>query len=253
MTWLGKVVGGTIGFALGGPIGAVAGAVFGHMFDGQEGQREPAVAGSSSMSKGETSQLVFFTACFSMLGKLVKADGSVTEPELNSIRQFMMNDLQLNAQSRRVAEEIFQAALNNPQSFDDFASQFYTYFHDQSQFLELMMDILIRVSVADGRLHESEERLIRSAAGIFRFSDQTLQKILSGYAPQSDKYYQILGCSRMDSDDTLKTRYRKLVRDFHPDTIASKGLPDEFVTFAHDKFREIQEAYEIVKKERGIV
>lgn len=253
MTWLGKVVGGTIGFALGGPIGAIAGAVFGHMFDEQDGQQESVARDSSPMSVGETSQLVFFTACFSMLGKLVKADGSPTEQEIASIRQFMAADLQLNSQSRRAAEEIFQAALSSPQSFDDFARQFYDYFHDQPQLLELMVDILIRVSVADGRLNENEERLIRSAAGIFRFSDPELQKLRSRYTPQSDQYYQILGCSRTDSDDMLKTRYRKLVRDFHPDTIASKGLPDEFVTFAHDKFREIQEAYEVVKKERGLV
>ena len=62
------------------------------------------------MSVGETSQLVFFTACFSMLGKLVKVDGNPTQQELLSIRQFMATDLQLNAQSRQAAEEIFQAA-----------------------------------------------------------------------------------------------------------------------------------------------
>lgn len=253
MTWLGKVVGGTIGFALGGPIGAIAGVAFGHMFDGQEGQRPSAPSESSPMSRGETSQMVFFTACFSMLGKLVKADGSPTDSELASIRQFMTADLQLNDQSRRAAEEIFQASLTSPQPFDGFARQFYDYFHDQPQLLELMMDILIRVSVADGRLHENEDRLIRSAAVVFRFSDERLRQLIARYAPQSDQYYQILGCSRTDSDDTVKTRYRKLVRDFHPDTIAGKGLPEEFVTFAHEKFREIQEAYEMVKKERGMV
>jgi len=252
MTWLGKVVGGTIGFALGGPIGAVAGAVFGHMFDEPEGQ-QPGAVDSSPMSASETSQMIFFTACFSMLGKLAKADGSLTDSEIASIRQFMATDLQLNPQSRRAAEEIFQASLNSPQSFDDFARQFYGHFNDQPQLLELMLDILIRVSVADGRMHENEERLIHSAAMVFHFSEQSLQKLKSRYAPQSDIYYQTLGCSRTDSDDTLKTRYRKLVRDFHPDTIASKGLPDEFVVFAHDKFREIQEAYDAVKKERGLV
>jgi DnaJ-domain-containing protein 1 len=68
----------------------------------------------------------------------------------------------------------------------------------------------------------------------------------------SEKYYTRLECSKTDSDDTIKKQYRKMVRDYHPDTIAANGLPEEFVTFAHDKFREIQEAYEMVKKERGI-
>jgi DnaJ like chaperone protein len=40
--------------------------------------------------------------------------------------------------------------------------------------------------------------------------------------------------------------------EYHPDKIISKGLPEEFNQLAHDKFREIQEAYEIIKKERGI-
>jgi DnaJ like chaperone protein len=115
-----------------------------------------------------------------------------------------------------------------------------------------MIDILFRVALADGALHMAEEQLIQSAANIFKFSNDAYLKFKSRYAPDSDKYYTILGCSKSDPDDKIKKQYRKLVRDYHPDTIASKGLPDEFVTFANDKFREIQEAYETVKKERGL-
>ena len=42
MSWLGKIVGGTIGFAIGGPVGAVAGAAFGHMFDGENTEKSVA-------------------------------------------------------------------------------------------------------------------------------------------------------------------------------------------------------------------
>jgi DnaJ like chaperone protein len=54
------------------------------------------------------------------------------------------------------------------------------------------------------------------------------------------------------SDEEIKKHYRTLVKEFHPDRIAAKGLPDEFTDFAESKFREIQEAYEAVKKARGI-
>jgi DnaJ like chaperone protein len=67
-----------------------------------------------------------------------------------------------------------------------------------------------------------------------------------------EKYYAILQSTKQDSDDHIKKQYRKLVMEYHPDKIISKGLPEEFNQLAHDKFREIQEAYEIVKKERGI-
>ena len=253
MSWLGKVVGGTIGFAIGGPVGAVAGAAFGHMFvDEDAAGTRTIVKGSNRLSNGETAQMTFFVASFSMLAKLIRSDGQVTEPEIQTVRQFMIDDLHLNAQSRLAAEHIFRAAMDSNESFENFAIQFYQYFNNQPQLLELMMDILFRVALADGALQVAEERLIKSAAGIFKFSDNAYLKLKSRYAPDSDKYYTILGCSNSDSDDKIKSQYRKMVRDFHPDTIASKGLPEEFVTFANDKFLEIHEAYEMVKKERGL-
>lgn len=69
---------------------------------------------------------------------------------------------------------------------------------------------------------------------------------------KSEKYYAILGCSKDDPDDRIKKQYRTLAFEYHPDKIASKGLPEEFIQLANDKFREIQEAYDAVKKERGL-
>ncbi|SRR6056297_2057882 len=251
MSWLGKAIGGTVGFALGGPIGAVAGAVFGHMFDNDE-EKPRMIADGGGGSSGERAQMAFFVAAFSMLAKLSRADGQVSEAEVNAIRQFMARDLNLNEQSRQAAEQIFQTALNTPQSFDDFAGQFYQHFSGQPQLLEFMIDILLRVSVADGALQDAEERLILSAVRIFRISDADYQKIKSRYVSNTERYYAALGCNRSDSDDEIKKQYRKLVRDYHPDTIAAKGLPDEFVKFANDKFREIQEAYDAIRKERNL-
>jgi DnaJ like chaperone protein len=252
MSWLGKVVGGTIGFAIGGPVGAVAGAAFGHMFDGEHAGQIAIGNDNNRLSNGETAQMTFFVASFSMLAKLIRSDGKVTEPEIQTVRQFMVEDLHLNPQSRLAAEHIFRAAMDSNDSFENFAMQFYENFYNQSQLLELMIDILFRVALADAALHEVEEKLIQSAANIFKFSNERYLQFRSRYAPESDKYYTILGCSNSDSDDKIKSQYRKLVRDYHPDTIASKGLPEEFTNFANDKFREIQEAYEMVKKDRGL-
>ena len=250
MSILGKIVGGTIGFALGGPLGAIAGAVFGHTFDIENRGTSPNER--VRLSRGEEAQLTFFVAAFSMLAKLAKADGRISKEEIVSVEHFMVQDLNLDPEGRRVGINIFHAAIDSPQTFDDFAVQFYNQFRNQRQMLELMIDILLRVSVADGILSESEERLIRIAVRIFNFSDEEYKKRKAKYVRDVDQYYGILGCDRYDSEDHIKKQYRKLVTEYHPDKIASKGLPEEFIKFANDKFREIQEAYEDIKKERGI-
>ena len=250
MGWLGKVIGGTLGFAIGGPLGAVAGAVFGHAFD-RTGE-EYGVGESTRTLTGEQAQFTFFVATFSMLAKLAKADGQVSKDEVDSINRFMLEDLNLNPESRMVAMNIFNAAINSPQSFHDFANQFYEQFYAQPQILAMMVDILLQVSIADGEMSASEEDLIVSAARIFNFSDEAYQTLKSRYVQAFDKYYAILQSAKQDTDDHIKKQYRKLAKEYHPDKIISKGLPEEFNQLAHEKFREIQEAYEIIRRERGV-
>ncbi|MFP3999715.1 MAG: TerB family tellurite resistance protein [Desulfobacterales bacterium] len=252
MSWMGKMLGGTIGFALGGPLGAIAGAALGHLMDADSGQQERVLPGAGQMGAQDKAQLTFFVAAFSMLAKLARVDGRVTDEEVASIRRFMAEDLSLNAESRQMAEKIFYTALNAPQGFEDFAAQFYQQFHNRPELLELMIDIFLRVSVADGSMDKSEEALIESAVRMFQIPDSDYQSMKARYVSVSEKYYAVLGCSPSDDNETIKKQYRKLARDYHPDTIASKGLPEEFVKFAHDKFREIQEAYEAIQKERRL-
>jgi DnaJ like chaperone protein len=246
MGWLGKIVGGTLGFALGGPLGAIAGAALGHTFDASDEQYSRA-----RLSYHEESQMTFFVATFSMLAKVASADGRISPEEIHALEDFMAHELNLTPESKRFAVEIFETALNSPMAFEDFAHQFYNQFHNQPRFLDLMMDMLLRLSVADGTMSESEEKLIRSAARIFNFSEKKYTELKSRYAPDFEKYYAILGTTSRASDDEIKRQYRKLVKEYHPDKIASKGLPEEFTKFANDKFREIQEAYDRVKQERG--
>jgi len=253
MGWIGKIIGGTLGFALGGPLGAVFGATFGHAYDSSNVQFEK-IEGRTHLSPGQESQLTFFVGVFSMLAKLAKADGHVSQEEVNSVEEFMTRDLHLNPESRNVAVNIFRSAVDSPSSFEQFAAQFYNEFRYRPQFLELMMDILFRVSIADGILSPVEEEMILSAARIFNLSEGQYQTFKSRYIKEdrNTKFYAQLGCSPDDPDERVKSSYRKLVQEYHPDKIASKGLPEEFTKFAAEKFNEIQAAYEAIKKERGI-
>lgn len=254
MGWLGKMVGGTIGFVIGGPIGAVAGAAFGHTFVDNKNQEY--MIGSDAyqtLSYGEEAQLTFFVAAFSMLAKIAKVDGRVSEKEIESINFFMLNDLHLDTQSRQSAIHIFRQALNSHETFEAFAMQFYSAFSSQPRIIDLMMDILFRVSCADGGIEMAEERLLLSAAKIFHYSPNDYAMLKSRYIKDSNKFYAVLQCNKTASNEEIKKQYRKLVLEYHPDKIASKGLPEEFIKFAGDKFREIQEAYDNIKKERNII
>lgn len=251
MSWLGKVIGGTIGFAMGGPLGAIAGAVFGHAFDRNE-DRLLQPGERNRLSSIEESQFSFFIGAFSMLAKLSQADGRVSKEEIESIERFMRVDLNLTPESQQIAMNIFQAALESPGTFEQFASQFHERFRFQPQLLELMMDIMLRVSLADGTFSESEERMILTAKAIFHFSESQYHAVKSRYIVATDKYYKILGVGRDDSNEQIKSKYRSLVKEYHPDKIASKGLPEEFTRLAEEKFREIQEAFDAIRQERSM-
>ena len=61
----------------------------------------------------------------------------------------------------------------------------------------------------------------------------------------------MLNSTPESSNEEIKSNYKKLVKDFHPDKIISKGLPEEFIDFASNRFREIQESYEKIRQERN--
>ncbi|MCF6248664.1 MAG: TerB family tellurite resistance protein [Desulfobacula sp.] len=257
MSWLGKMIGGTIGFAIGGPIGAVAGAAFGHTFVDKKEQAylssRPGIGQDmETLSSNEQAQLIFFTAAFSMLAKISKADGKVSDMEITAIENFMKRDLQLDSAGQETAKNIFRQATTSHESFGAFATQFYSVFRMQPNIIELMMDVLLRVSAADGAISREEEVMLLSATRIFNYSSADYNRLKSRYVKESNKYYAVLKCDENASNDEIKKQYRKLVTEYHPDKIEAKGLPEEFINFANDKFKEIQEAYDAIKKERGL-
>jgi DnaJ like chaperone protein len=196
--------------------------------------------------------MTFFVAAFSMLAKIAKADGMVSEKEIASIEDFMGQDLNLNPESRNSAINIFRQALNSNEHFEAFARQFHGAFRNQPRIIELMMDVLLRVSAADGAISDQEEYLLLSAARTFNLSDTDYARLKSRYVKAVNRYYSVLKIDETATNEEVKRQYRTMVSEYHPDKIEAKGLPDEFVKLANDKFREIQEAYDAIRKERGM-
>ncbi|MFC2821442.1 MAG: DnaJ domain-containing protein [Sphaerochaeta sp.] len=262
MSWLGKIIGGTIGFFLGGPLGLIAGAVFGHMIDrGSDYEKsggESSDAGYSgrhffSNTGYSRSQMVFFVGAFSMLAKLASSDGPVTDAERSKIEEFMVNDLNLSGRSLQYARSVFNQALVQDASFENLAEQFYSNFRSSPQILNLMIDIFYRVAMVDGTVSAAESRLIDYAVRVFRISDSIHESIRQNHRVRgASKAYALLGLTENATEAEIKKAYRKKILEYHPDTVAAKGMADEFKEYATKRFREVQEAYETICRERGI-
>ncbi len=273
-----KLVGGYFGlriamfFGANGLAGAIVGAIIGHSLD---------IILSAKISNaraqrywkakaGEQYQQIFTGTVFGMLGKLCSVDGEVSTQELNAVEEIITDTLKFGRRQRKDALQVFKTARSGRAGGTTFqfdSAQYYEVHQGDRSSLENFILIMFRVASADGKVNEMEERMIRSAANVFNISDDRYYELsrnylaargssssskngkqasLSGY----DDPYSVLGCSRNDPEKVIKQNYRKLVSDFHPDKIVSKNLPEEFTQFAADKFKTIQEAYELVKSER---
>ncbi len=246
MGWFGKLTLGALGFVMGGPLGAIAGAALGHhLFDkeGYPGDKLP-------FEQGDESQAAYFVCLFSILAKMAKADGTVTREEIGVVDRFI-SGLGLPELKKQFARNIFNEAKKSPYTIDDFAVQFYRLNQARSTVLLSFMDLLFKIATADGVIHEAEEAALFRLKEIFRISDVQFSNLRSVYHRESDMHYRVLNCTKESADDEIRASYRRLVKEYHPDMIISKGMPEEFIETATKKFQEIQEAYEKVRAERG--
>lgn len=254
MGWTGKFIGAAIGFFWGGPIGALIGAAIGHQFDKSDSSffwNTYTNELDDLQTNHNEANVAFFVSVFSMLAKMAKADGLVSRAEIKSVETFMENQLHLDARGKNFAINIFRSAVNSPEPFDNFARQFYYRFQYDPELLEMVVDMLLRVGYADGEITRAGEELAYTAARIFGISSSAFEYIKSRYAQVAKKAYSVLGIDENASDSEIKSRYRKLVHEYHPDKLAAKGVPDEFSRYARERFGEIQSAYEEIRKERG--
>src|SRR6056297_317783 len=249
MSWTGKLVGGGLGFVLGGPLGAVIGAVVGNKFDSSNTNNV-----NNRLNQQERSNMIFFTTTFSMLAKFAQADGTVSKSEINVIDNFVRNELQLDERARELSIQIFDEAKKNNDSFEDFARQFYNHFRHERSLLVSMLDLLMKVAVADNKFHAKEKDYIKRTKEIFNISDSQYESILARYEQADtgsmEKYYKILEVSPDAKMSEIKKQYKQKVKDFHPDNVIGKGLPEEYKEFAEQKFKEIQDAFEKIKQHR---
>jgi DnaJ like chaperone protein len=247
MGWFGKLAFGSMGMLMGGPLGAVAGAALGHhLVD----KREEAAYGRPTLMHAERSQAAYFISMFSILGKIAKIDGTVTRDEIAVVEQFIAH-LNITETEKQFARQVFNQAKDSHYSIDDFATQFYQISQGQPTILVSFLDVLFRIAAADKKFHPDEESALRRIKAIFHISDEQFNNMKAVHFNDVENSYKVLNCTPECTEEEIRANYKKLVKDFHPDTIVSKGLPEEFTEFATKRFQEIQEAYENIKEERN--
>ena len=231
-------IGGMIGFSIGGPIGGILGALIGSKLSGKD-QVKP--------STKQRNQAAFFTALFACLAKIAKADGKVTREEVDKVDHFIKDRFKFPSNQRAFAIEIFNHAKDDSNSFRDYANQLASLLSSDKSALIMFYELLFELSMADGHLDASEEKLLLEAIDIFQIDPEFFKINKRKYGASTSDAYVILGVTEDMSFKDIKVAYQRKRKEFHPDTLLSKGLPEELLEKAKEKFIEIQSAFEEIE------
>jgi DnaJ like chaperone protein len=240
MSIWGKLGGATAGFFLGGgPIGALVGAFAGHvLFD-----RDAPPSGGA-----ETPGLAFTIAIIALSAKLAKADGVVTEDEEEAFQRIFRVPPHEEANVRR----IFNLARQDTAGYEAYAYQIAGIFRGNPAVLEDILDGLFEIAKADGVYHPGEAIFMERVSEIFGFAPNEFRRIrASHFGADKDDPYMILGVAYTASEDEIRSTYRLLVKQNHPDSLIARGVPPEFLKLANDKLAAINGAFDVIEKERG--
>ncbi|MBU1190434.1 MAG: co-chaperone DjlA [Gammaproteobacteria bacterium] len=268
MSWWGAVLGGAFGYMLGGPLGALLGVALGRRFDkGLQGFGDF----QAQIGDQERVQTAFFTATFAVMGHIAKADGQVSRDEIR-MAEAIMTRMALSDDMRKAAIGLFSQGKAADFNLDAVLDQFRRECHRRRNLLQMFVEIQLHASYADGEVHEAEAQVLRhicSQLGISKMEFAHLEALVRNaqeftgagaqgqrpsQRPSRDRLadaYQVLGVAASATDAEVKTAYRRLMNQHHPDKLVAKGLPEEMVALATEKTQEIKAAYETVKAARG--
>ena len=250
----GKIVGGTAGLAIGGPIAALLGVMAGHAVDHYvlEGRlsSETAPAAPRDAKNHPGLREVGFTIGVIALGaKMAKVDGEVTRDEVEAFRSFF----QVPPGEEKNVERFFDLAKRDAAGFETYARQVAALFPDAPEILESVLEGLFSIAKADGKVAAVEAEYLAQVARIFGLDSNRFERAKAAALGVVEcEACVILGIDPLATDEQIREAWLRLVRANHPDRLIAQGLPEEAIAVATRKLAMINDAYDRLRRERGL-
>jgi DnaJ like chaperone protein len=255
----GKIIGGVAGFALGGPFGAVVGAAFGHAADrgglsGLQAQFGLPGGGPRPLLSGKRDQ-AFAVGIVVLSAKLCKCDGPVHRVEIDTFKRCF----RIPAEAVRDIGRLFDRAKDSNDEPFVYATELGLSFAGNPGLLEDVLAALFTIARSDGAVNRAEERFLRMVWQGFGLGEDAWERTRDsrprggGVTVQdAEDPYAVLGVRREMTDEDIRGAWRQLMRQNHPDSLASRGGSAEAIKRAGDKVAKINAAWDRIKRERRL-
>lgn len=226
--------------------GAIAGFLIGSFLDNLS------VKGKTfQTSFGTTQQQVtpadFELNLLSLASLVIKADGNVSQTELDYVRQYFVKAYgkdRANA-TFRVFNEVIKNREISAQNIGTLLRK-RTRYESRLQILHFLFSI----ANADGNVSTAEVNEINRISGFLGVYARDFESIKAMFFKNPDSAYKILEIDRNATAAEIKSAYRNMAKKYHPDKL--QHLDEAHRRGGEEKFKKVQEAYEQIQKERGI-
>lgn len=232
-----KWIGGALGWAMGGPIGGILGFALGAISDEATQNYKP---GTAALPNDFSAALLVLCAA------VMKADNRLMKTELEYVKKFFTQ--QFGAELTRQRMLLLREILKQNIHLHEVCSQIRNNV-DSSSRLQLI-HLLFGIAAADGQVNKDEQNLLRLIAGQIGVNERDFVSLMSMFVKDDDSAYKILEIPRSATEEEVKKAYRRMAMKYHPDKVHHLGA--EFQKDAQEKFKKINEAYEQIKRERGM-
>ena len=251
----GKIVGGTAGFALGGPIAALLGVMAGHAVDqyvleGRPSSETAPAAPRDAKDHPGLREIAFTVGVIALGAKMAGADGEVSEAELQAFREFF----QVPPGEEKNVERFFNLAKRDVAGFEAYAKQVAALFPDAPEILENVLEGLFSIAKADGAVDAAEADYLAKVARLFGLDSSRFERAKAAALGVIEcEPCVILGIDPLATDEQIREAWLRQVRAHHPDRLIAQGLPEEAIAVANRKVALINDAYDRLRRERGLL